>query len=90
MRYTESQVKAITKELRGKYIAGETEGREVVIALVAMEQSGRISTADIRNVLLGVYYGNVNGVLRALEEASHLIDKNMIDSIINEVGLMKD
>jgi hypothetical protein len=87
MRYTELQVNAILGELRKKFIAGEVDGSEIVIALVAMEQSGKIDTTDIRSVLLGVYYGNLSGVLRALHTASTLMDRKMIDGIIKEVRM---
>ncbi len=90
MKYTKAQVKAITREMRKKFISGEAEGYEIVIALITMGQSGRLDTTGIRDVLLGVYYGNLNGVLRALQSASHIVDKNMISSIMKEVNLIKE
>ncbi|MEK5060984.1 MULTISPECIES: hypothetical protein [unclassified Paenibacillus] len=86
MTYSKSQMDAIAQHLRDRFVAGEVEGHEIVVALISMVKADRILLDDVAPILYTVYFGNPQGVMVALEKAHTLIDEEMIDSIIKEVN----
>ncbi|WMT39303.1 hypothetical protein RE628_17780 [Paenibacillus sp. D2_2] len=86
MTYSKSQKEAVANHLRNKFISGETEGHEIVVALISMVKAERLLLEDVAPILLKVYFENPQGVLVALEKAHSLIDDEMVDSIIREVN----
>lgn len=83
--YSDKQIEAIKNELQRKFIGGEVKGYEMVVALFSMEQMGKIKKTDIRDILMYVFMNNVKGVLRALDTAKEVMDKELIDAIIKDV-----
>lgn len=86
MTYSKKQLDAVAKHLRDRFMAGEVEGHEIVVALISMVKAGRITLDDVSPLLFTVYFGNPQGVMTALEKAHSLIDDKMIDEIIKEVN----
>ena len=84
MRFSESQKRAVALQMRDKFIKGDAEGHEIVIALMALVKKGRISLLDVKPILTIVHMGNLEGVMRSLQKAHSLIDDELIDSILNE------
>lgn len=84
MKYTKAQVNTVAKEMQRRYIEGEVEGHEIVLALLAMEKAGRITIEDIRFILLYIFYGNRQAVIRVLAKAGNMVTAELIDAIINE------
>lgn len=89
MLYNEAQIKAISTDLQKKYLAGECESHELVVALISMEAAGKINTDDIKDILIYVFCQNVKVVINALKKVKLLIDVKMIDSILNDVQEVK-
>lgn len=85
MKYNRSQVEAIGDELRSRFINNQAEGIEIVVALVSMYQAGRIDLDHFKDILRKVYTGDVEGMIRALHQATALIDKELIDEILLEL-----
>lgn len=84
MFYSEAQIRAISTEFQKKYLAGECETHDIVIALISMEAAGKIIADDIKSILIYVFCQNVKIVINALKKAELLIDVKMINSIISE------
>lgn len=87
--YDKEQVKTLGKYLQRKFILGEVEGYEVVVALIAMEQDDIIKEEDIKPLLMVIHSNNTEGVIRSLKRAHGLIDEEMINSIVKEVSSQK-
>lgn len=83
--YTEKQKQAIAVHLRNKFMGSEVEDYEIVITLMALIQQGKIIIDDVKPILETVYFGNLIGVITALEKASKIIDDKMLNTIINKV-----
>lgn len=86
MTYSKSQKDAVAMHLRDRFMAGEVEGHEIVVALISMVKAERIVLGDVASILLQVYFENPQGVMKALEKAHSLIDDEMVDSIIKELN----
>jgi hypothetical protein len=85
MKYTDSQKDTLGVHLRNRFMAGEVEGHEIVVALISMVKAERLLLEDVAPLLSKVYFENPKGALKALEKAHSLIDDEMVDSIIKEV-----
>lgn len=57
-KYSELQKKAVAKYMRAKYMAGDIEGHEIVVALISMVKAERIKLSDVRPILEVVFFGN--------------------------------
>lgn len=84
--YNNRQIKLITDELQKRYTGGSIENYEIVITLLAMQKSGKISIKHIGEILLHVFNGNKIQVLKALEVADCLVDDTLIDNVIEDVN----
>jgi hypothetical protein len=87
MRYSDSQVLTVGEELKKRYVVGTIETHELVVTLMTMVQTDRISSVGMREILLTVFHGNASGVLRALESSSALISKELMDAIISDINV---
>lgn len=71
-----------SKFLKNGYEEGRYKSQEVVIALVAMVEDGKISKEDIKDILYQVFDGNVAEMYKALNVARQIIDEEMIKEIL--------
>lgn len=83
--YSSEQVNAVKEYLKTKFFKGEIESVELVTTLIAMNRAEKISENDVANIVLDIYMGNVEGALRALEKASHILSDNDIDLILHNL-----
>ena len=83
--YNILQKKQLANLLRKRYLDGEAEGYQVVVALMALVKDGKIEESDIQPILLEVHGNNKEGVVRSLQRALSLVDGDMLNSILNEV-----
>lgn len=83
--YNDQQKRALASYLREKFLTGEYEGYEIVVALLAMVKDKRLKECDIKDILMHVHMNNPLGVLRSLQRAYELVDDEMINSIIDEI-----
>ncbi|NGQ95311.1 hypothetical protein G3578_09105 [Brevibacillus sp. SYP-B805] len=83
MELNESQKRTIAYQFRDKFVNGDAEGYEIVIALMAMVKQGKIGLDDVKPILTIVHMGNLEGVMRSLQRAHSIIDDDLIDSILN-------
>ncbi|SNS23642.1 hypothetical protein SAMN05446037_1006154 [Anaerovirgula multivorans] len=79
-------METLKKHLRDKFMAGESEGYEIVIALLTLVKAEKIGEEDILDILMFVHFDNLKGVLSSLVKASELVDDDMIDDIIKSAG----
>ncbi|MFE6076111.1 MULTISPECIES: hypothetical protein [unclassified Paenibacillus] len=86
MAYSQSKTEAVATHLRNRFMEGNVEGHEIVVALISMVKAQKINIDDVAPVLFNVFFDNPEGILSALEKASTLVDDELIDSIINEVN----
>lgn len=73
---------------RKKFLEGY-EGHEIVIALLALIKEKKLTEQDILPILNHVYMGNNMGVYNALNKARALVDDELINDILKEVGKNK-
>lgn len=85
MKYTKEQVQKVSAEMRRRYMSGEAEGYELVVALVAMVRAGRIDVKDFKSIILDMHLGNPMGAVRTIEKAKPFVDPESIESILKEV-----
>lgn len=83
--FSVNQKEALSIHLKKRFMSGEVEGHEIVVALLAMVEAGNILLGDIKNIMMSVFFENHEGVMRALLRAHQLVDDVMIDQIIREV-----
>lgn len=74
----------VSRHMKEQLDGGKYEPHEIVVALVAMAKSGHIKKKDIKTILLDIFPRGE--ALKALNVASHLIDKQLIDTILKEVN----
>ena len=84
MKYSQGQVEAVAAELQKRYTDGEAEGMEIIVALVSMHKAGRLDNGDLKYILQHVFANDQAGLLRSLQLAADVIDREMIDDIVRE------
>jgi hypothetical protein len=67
--FSQKQVRAIAQELRDRLIKCIVTDHELVVALLAMEKAYLVTTENVADILLYVYFGSREGALRALDKA---------------------
>lgn len=85
-QYNEQQKSALGKLLQDRFMSGEAEGYEIVVALMAMIKDGRLKEKDVQPILMTVHSHNAKGVIRSLAIAKELLDEEMIDSILADIN----
>jgi hypothetical protein len=83
--YNEQQKRALALNLRKKFLDGEAEGYEIVVALLAMVKDKRLKEKDIKPILMTVHMNNPVGVMRSLQRAYEIVDDDMLNEIIQEI-----
>lgn len=86
MAYSQSKTEAVATHLRTRFMEGNVEGHEIVVALISMVKAQKIQIDDVAPILSKVFFENPQGILAALEKASTLVDDELVESIINEVN----
>ena len=84
--YNDNQVKALARELQNRFFKNTVNDYEIVVTLMALEKTGKVTPEHIADILMYVFFGNRQGVLRALERAKPFLQDALIDAVIAEVG----
>ncbi|WP_145331774.1 hypothetical protein [Paenibacillus xylanexedens] len=85
MAYSQSKNETVAHHLRARFMEGNVEGHEIVVALISMVKAEKIELDEVVPILQTIYFEQPQGMLPALEKASTLIDDQLIDSILQEV-----
>ena len=83
--YNDNQVKALARELQHRFITNTVQDYEIVVTLVAMEKAKKVTPEHVADILMYVFFGNKQGVLRALKRAKPFMTDALIDAVIAEV-----
>ncbi|MCW3790962.1 hypothetical protein OM416_05170 [Paenibacillus sp. LS1] len=86
MAHSQSKTETVATHLRTRFMEGNVEGHEIVVALISMVKAGKINLDEVAPILSTVFFEQPQGILLALEKASSLIDDELIDSILHEVN----
>lgn len=84
MRFNESQIEAITADLKHKLDSGEYQPLEATISLFAMAQAGRLTERDVEAIIKDVYKGKATAAMAVLARAREIISGDLIDQIIGD------
>lgn len=86
MAHLQSKTETVANHLRARFMEGNVEGHEIVVALISMVKAEKIELDEVAPILQTVFFEQPQGILLALEKASTLIDDQLIDSILQEVN----
>lgn len=83
--YTERQIEAIVTELHEKIVQGRVTEQEVILLLLILERTKKITVEQIPDILMAVFSMDKERVLDALTTARNIVTDRMIDEIIYEI-----
>ncbi|MCM3135987.1 hypothetical protein M3629_24760 [Paenibacillus polysaccharolyticus] len=86
MAYSQSKTENVANHLKMRFMEGNVEGHEIVVALISMVKAEKIELDEVAPILQTVFFEQPQGILLALKKASSLIDDQLIDSILQEVN----
>lgn len=83
--YTERQIEAIVTGLHEKIVQGRVTEQEVILLLLILERTKKITVEQISDILMAVFSMDKERVLGALSTVRNIVTDQMIDEIVYEI-----